>query len=140
MRALLAITALLVVSTPAIAQQSAGSPPPAQAAQPAIPDPPFNVYINTFNEKGTRHLVVMYQADHTYTLTTRSNAAYTMGGKAARVTMERDLQAGRWWIDGRKFCWTQERGANPETRCKSNGHYIGRTPIPGFVAQPQPGQ
>lgn len=103
-----------------------------QAAPSAMPDPPFDVYLHTLSENGRSQLVVMYHADHTYTMTSRSSAGKTYGSTASAVTMERDKYAGRWWIEGSKFCWTQELGPNPRNHCKKNGHYIGRMPIPGW--------
>jgi hypothetical protein len=105
------------------------------AAQQLLPDPPLNVYLHTVTENGQAAIVVIYRSDHTYSSIARSVAASTGGGIASAVTLGRGENTGRWWIQGNSFCWTVERGPNPRTLCKSNGHYIGQQPIPGWTAR-----
>jgi hypothetical protein len=84
-------------------------------------DPPLEVYVQTQSEDGQYVFTVIYNANHTYDLTEGP----------ASGDMARGRTSGQWWwsADGR-FCFRNNSGAFAgRDQCKSNGHYIGRTPV-----------
>jgi hypothetical protein len=117
----------------AYVQQSA----PAQS-QTCIPDPQLEVYHHTLNENGTAQYVVIYHADHTFQFNAESPRVFSSLSTVREKRMYLDESAGRnygTWENGcTKFCWVEALGRYAGRKnCKRNGHYIGRTPIPGWA-------
>jgi hypothetical protein len=96
----------------------------------SLKDPPLETHLHTLSENGNSRLVVIYHADHTLSMISRGAADNDFGDNVRNVTMGRGENQGKWWVQGNSFCWILEKGNNAgKTICKSNGHYIGRTPI-----------
>jgi hypothetical protein len=134
---ILGMTLILFSAGSAYAQQPAPAEP-----QTCIPDPQLEVWHHTLNENGRAQLVVIYHADHTFQFNAESAGAFSSHSSVMEKRMYLAESAGRnygiWENKCTAFCWVEALGRNAGKQiCKRNGHYIGRTPIPGW-APPSP--
>src|SRR5438094_748606 len=100
--------------------QVQSQPSTAASLATVMPNPPFDVYVNTKSEKDGNELTVIYHANGTFVM----RAGGSRGGAGAGSPRQ-----GKWWWQDGKFCFSfLDDQPSLVPACKNNGHYIGRTP------------
>ena len=132
------ILALFAIPVPGFAQQQPSAQALSSEQSSCTPDPLLDVHHHTQSENGRLSLTVIYYRDYTYKMHFIGGAT-PQGHNSRAMMMDDNIIRGTWTIvDCRKFCWTPSSGSNAGKQlCKSNGHYIGQTPIPGWTSIPQ---